>query len=119
LNTLFFLAQTSQPAGNQPVPWQYDPSRWLLPLMAVVVIFFFFSSSRAKKTEQTAREDMLKNLKRGDRVVTAGGIYATVVDVRDTDVILKVDEGTNTKVKFSRDAVKRVVTDEESGGSSK
>jgi preprotein translocase subunit YajC len=119
LNTLFTLAQAASQPSAQPLPWQYDPSRWLLPLMAVVIIFFLFSSSRAKKSEQAARDDMLKNLKRGDRVLTAGGIYATVVDVRDADVVLKVDEGTNTKIKFSRDAVKRVVTDEDSGSSSK
>ena len=120
LNTLFFLAQAaSQPSGAQPVPWQYDPQRWLLPLLIVVMLFFLFSSSRGKRSEQKARDEMLKNLKRGDRVLTAGGIYATVVDVRDADVVLKVDEGTNTKVKFSRDAVKRVVTDEDSASSSK
>ncbi len=121
MNTVFLLAQAaSQPAtGTQPVPWQYDPQRWLLPLLIVVMLFFLFSSSKSKKTEQRARDDMLKNLKRGDRVLTAGGIYATVVDVRDLDVVLKVDEGTNTKVKFSRDAIKRVVTDEENSSSAK
>ena len=51
---------------------------------------------------------MLKNMKRGDRVMTAGGILGTVVDVRDAEVVLKVDESTNTKIKFSRDAIKRV-----------
>jgi preprotein translocase subunit YajC len=124
LNTLTFLAQiTSQPVTNQPVPapvpWQYDPRQWLLPLLILVMVFFLFSSSRSKKTEQKQRDDMLRNLKRGDRVMTAGGIHATVVDVRESDVILKVDESTNTKIKFSRDAIKRVLTDEDTAASSK
>ena len=48
----------------------------------------------------------------GDKVVTAGGIMGTIVDVRDTDVVLKVDESSNTKIKFTRDAIKRVVLDD-------
>ncbi|MGA3068193.1 MAG: preprotein translocase subunit YajC [Tepidisphaeraceae bacterium] len=117
MNILTFLAQATQP--TQPPPWQYNPSQWFLPLIIVVMVFFLFSSSRAKKNEQKTRDDMLKNLKRGDRVMTAGGIYATVVDVRDADVVLKVDESNNTKIKFSREAIKRVVTDEDSAVSTK
>jgi preprotein translocase subunit YajC len=52
-------------------------------------------------------------MKRGDRVMTAGGILGSVVEVRDSEVLLKVDESTNTKIKFSRDAIKRVVTEDE------
>jgi preprotein translocase subunit YajC len=118
LNTLNFLAQAAtQPAA--PVPWQYDPQRWFIPLLVLVMLFFFFSSTRSKKNEQKQHDDMLKNLKRGDRVLTLGGIYATVVDVRDADVVLKVDESTNTKVRFARSAIKHVVTDDTGGKSGK
>ena len=47
-------------------------------------------------------------------MVTAGGIIGTLVDVRDAEVVLKVDESSNTKIKFTRDAIKRVVTEDES-----
>ena len=62
---------------------------------------------------------MLKNMKRGDRVMTAGGILGSVVEVRDSEVLLKVDESTNTKIKFTRDAIKRVVTEDEASSSAK
>jgi len=65
-----------------------------------------------QKTEQKKRDDMLKNMKRGDRVLTIGGILGTVVDVRDSEVMLKVDESSNTKIKFTRDAIKRVVEED-------
>jgi preprotein translocase subunit YajC len=78
----------------------------------MVMVLVLFSSSRTKKTEQKKRDDMLKNMKRGDRVMTIGGILGTVVDVRDSEVMLKVDESSNTKIKFTRDAIKRVVEED-------
>jgi preprotein translocase subunit YajC len=114
LNYLQFLAQTTQPAGSQPPPFWANPSQWLLPLIAVVAVFMLISPMRANQKEKRAREDLLKNMKRGDKVMTIGGVLGTIVDVRDTEVVLKVDEGNNTKIKFSRDAIKRVVTDDES-----
>jgi preprotein translocase subunit YajC len=111
---LHILAQATQPAGTQPPPFWANPSQWLLPLIAVVAVFMLISPMRANSKEKRAREDLLKNMKRGDRVMTIGGVLGTIVDVRETEVVLKVDEGNNTKIKFSRDAIKRVVTDDES-----
>ena len=51
-------------------------------------------------------------LKRGDRVQTIGGILGTVVETRDGEVLLKVDEGNNTKIRFSRNAIHRVLEEE-------
>jgi preprotein translocase subunit YajC len=51
---------------------------------------------------------MLSALKKGDKVVTIGGIHGTIQTVREQSVIVKVDE--NTKIEFSRSAVSSVVT---------
>jgi preprotein translocase subunit YajC len=45
-------------------------------------------------------------------VQTIGGIIGTVVESRENEVVLKVDETSNTKIKFSRNAIHRVLTDE-------
>jgi preprotein translocase subunit YajC len=108
------LPSTQPATGTQRLPWYADPSQLLLPLLAVFFVFIMFSSSRTKKKEQKHRDDMLKNMKRGDRVMTAGGMIGSVVEVRETEVVLKVDETTNTKIKFSRDAIKRVIPEDES-----
>ncbi len=114
MNWIQILADaTTKPTGTEPLPFWADPQRWILPILFGFLMFILFSSSRGKKQEQKTRDDMLKNMKRGDRVMTIGGILGTVVDVRDTEVVLKVDESTNTKMKFSRDAIKRVVMEEE------
>jgi preprotein translocase subunit YajC len=103
-------AATTQP---EPVPFWANGQNMFLILIFGMLIFFVYTSSRTKKQEQAKRDEMLKNMKRGDRVMTAGGILGSVVEVRDTEVLLKVDESTNTKIKFTRDAIKRVVTDDE------
>ena len=107
------LADAAATQPTVPAPFWANPQSFFLPLLAVVMIFIFWSSSKSKRQEQKQRDDMLKNMKRGDRVMTAGGIFGNVVDVREADVVLKVDESTNTKIKFSRDAIKRVITDDD------
>jgi preprotein translocase subunit YajC len=117
-----FLAQAaSNPSQGAPpqVPFWANPNQFFIFIIIAMVIFLFWSSNRAKRKEQKTRDDMLKNMKRGDRVMTIGGILGTVVDVRDTDVVLKVDESSNTKIKFTRDAVKRVVTEDETSPQTK
>ena len=117
-----FLAQpASNPSQGAPpqVPFWANPNQFFIFIIIAMVIFLFWSSSSAKRKEQRTRDDMLKNMKRGDRVMTIGGILGTVVDVRDTDVLLKVDESSNTKIKFSRDAVKRVITEDDTPAQTK
>jgi preprotein translocase subunit YajC len=106
-------AATQSHAPTQDVPFWANPQNVFLLVIFAMLMFFVFSSSKAKRNEQKQRDDMLKNMKRGDRVMTAGGILGSVVDVRDNEVVLKVDEGSNTKIKFSRDAIKRVLTDDD------
>jgi preprotein translocase subunit YajC len=113
-------AITSQPAQpTQPIPFWANQGNIFLIMALLMVFYFIFSSSKSKRTEQKKRDDMLSGMKRGDRVLTAGGILGSVVEVRDSEVLLKVDESTNTKIKFSRDAIKRIVTDDAPAASAK
>jgi preprotein translocase subunit YajC len=108
------VAATSQPApGTEPLPFWADPGRLLFPLLIVGLFYILFMNNKSKRSQDKQHTEMLKNLKRGDKVQTIGGILGTVVDARDTEVVLKVDEGSNTKVKFSRDAIKHVLGDDD------
>jgi len=106
------LAAAPTTQGTEPAPWWATNSA-LLILPVGILLLVMLSGNKTKKVEAKQRQDMLANLKRGDRVQTIGGILGTVVDARDTEVTLKVDEGSNTKMRFTRDSVKRVVTEEE------
>lgn len=82
----------------------------LLPIFLMIGVFLWIMN-RGNRRERHKHEDMLRNLKRNDRVQTIGGILGTVVDVRDNEVVLKVDEASNTKMRFVRGAIKDVLRD--------
>ncbi len=110
------LAQaTTQPAGTQPggdaatpVP---QPSFFSPPIFGLLLAFavFYYFIFRAQRRERRKHDQMLSALKRNDRVQTIGGIIGTVVDVRDHEVVLKVDENSNVKIRFNRAAIKDVL----------
>ena len=81
----------------------------VLPILAIGLVFYFLVIAPANK-QRRKTQDMLSSLKKGDRVVTTGGIYGTIQGVEADVVYLKIAE--NVKVKVSRSAVSGVVTGE-------
>ena len=59
---------------------------------------------------------MHANLTRNDRVLTIGGAIGTVVSVKDNEVVLKVDESTNTKMTFVKTAIQKIMTEDQPVG---
>jgi len=108
---------TKQPDGSEDAQQQvrkpnlFD-SGFLWVILAMFAVIYFVMMRPQKKKQQQHR-DMLNNLKKNDRVRTIGGIIGTVVDVRDDEIVLKVDESNNTKMHFLRSAVGTVLTDQD------
>lgn len=102
--------QTGQ-NGQTPPPFGGMGALPLLLVVFLVVMFgmTFFSQRKEKKK----RADMLGNLKKNDRIVTIGGIIGTIVEVRDTEIVVKVDESSNTRMRFSRNAIQGIVGEED------
>jgi preprotein translocase subunit YajC len=115
LNIPVFAVVLAQAATQQtqPLPFYMNGQLMLFLFIGALLVYMMFASSRTRKAEQKKHQDMLTNMKRGDRVLTIGGILATVVDARESEVVLKVDESNNTKVRFSRDAIKKVLGPED------
>jgi len=117
---LHLLAQATQTAvdatqsagGTETPPWWADPRYMLYVILGIGVIFVFTSSGRATRQQEKKHKEMLSNLKRGDRVQTIGGILGSVVETRENEVVIKVDEGSNTKIRVVRDAIKKVSAEE-------
>lgn len=112
MNTLYALlaqAAASQPASQPAGPASILQSP-LVPLILVIVVFWWVMS-RGRNKERQRFDQMLSSLKKNDRVQTIGGVLGTVVDVRDNEVVLKVDEASNTKMRFNRTAIKEVLRD--------
>ena len=81
------------------------------PILIIIAVFYFLVFGSKRKQEKQ-KKDMLDQLKKGDRIQTIGGILGTVVEAREADVLVKVDESSNTKIRFSRSAIHRVVDEE-------
>ena len=83
----------------------------ILPIAAIFLVFYFIVIAPANKQRRKTQE-MLSALKKGDRVVTQGGIYGTVQGVEAEVVYLKIAE--NVKVKMARSAITSLVSGETS-----
>ena len=93
--------------GNpQPAPQPAPGAAWVqfVPLILIAVIFWFLLIRPQKKKEST-RQDMISRLKKNDRVYTSGGIFGTVVGFKDNDVVLRVDDDTNTRLRIMRQSI--------------
>ncbi|HVE73430.1 MAG TPA: preprotein translocase subunit YajC [Thermoanaerobaculia bacterium] len=80
-----------------------------LPIIAIGLVFYFLVIAPANKQRKKTQE-MLSTLKKGDRVLTTGGIYGTVQGVEPDAVYLKIAE--NVKVKVARSAISGIVSGE-------
>jgi preprotein translocase subunit YajC len=81
----------------------------ILPILAIGLVFYFLVIAPANKQRKKTQE-MLSALKKGDRVLTSGGIYGTVQGVEADVVYLKIAD--NLKIKLARSAVTGIVAGE-------
>ena len=79
-----------------------SPLGMLVPFVLIFLVFYFIVIMPAKK-QQKKKEALIAALKKGDRVITTGGIYGTVAAVEDHDILLKVSE--NVKIRVTKTAI--------------
>ncbi len=87
--------QTQQP--RSPLP-----TMLMIGLMFVVFYFLIFRGPRKKEQQH---KQMVRSLNKNDKVRTIGGILGTIVDIKDDEIILKIDESNNTKIRVSTNAI--------------
>ena len=90
-------------AGGQPG----GPLMTFMPLILMFVIFYFLLI-RPQQKKQKEHKQMLDNLSRGDRVITAGGLYGRVVEAKDD--VLTLDLGNDIQVQVGRAFISAVIT---------
>jgi preprotein translocase subunit YajC len=103
---LSFLMAAPPPGGGEAGTSSFITT--LIPFALIIGIFYFLIiRPQNKKQKETQR--MLNALKKGDKVVTIGGIHGVIQSVKEGSVIVRVDE--NTKMEFSRNAISNVVSE--------
>lgn len=138
MNNIWILAEgdgeiTSTPAGTKPAdettttpvvedngkqappekdtvkretsPWQYAP-------LVILFIVMYFLLIKGPKKKQQKHTQMVKSIEKNARIQTIGGIIGTVINVKENEIIIKIDESNNTKMTISKGAVSKVLSDE-------
>ncbi len=88
LLTIFLM----QPQGEQG-----SPMGSLLPLLAIIAIFYFFMIRPQMKKQKETRQ-FREGLQKGDKVLTVGGIYGKISELKETTVLLEIADGVRIKV---------------------
>jgi preprotein translocase subunit YajC len=88
MNTILMM----QPQGQEANPWMS-----MLPLLLIIVVFYFFMIRPQMKRQKEIRK-FRESLAKGDKVVTTGGIYGKIVEVKETTIILEVAKDVNIVV---------------------
>lgn len=98
--TLLQTAAAQQPAGSA---W----SMWIMLALIFVVMWFFMI--RPQRKQQKELQNFRDGLKKGDKVVTIGGIYGTVDEIKEGTVLINVDK--DVKVRVSKNALVKDFTE--------
>lgn len=85
---------------------QYGSLLYIVALFAIL----YFMMIRPQKQRQKQHEEMINNLKVDDRVITLGGLYGTIIKIKDDYIILKVAE--NVRLKYQKNAVAQLASEE-------
>ena len=107
MNLITFLLQTqAQPAAQQGSFWQ-QYSFIILMILIFVVMYFFMVRPQQKKQKEIVK--WRESLRRGDKIVTVGGIYGTIAEVKDTFLVVEVDN--NVRIRVDKSSVVKDITD--------
>jgi preprotein translocase subunit YajC len=91
------------PPGNAKSSKPFDPM--FMVTMGLMFVVFYFLLFRGPQKKQQKHKKMVQSLQKNDRILTVGGIYGTVVDIKDNEITIKIDESNNTKMRISRNAI--------------
>jgi len=100
LNTFLTMAPQAAEGGN--------PLMSLLPFLLIIVVFYFFMIRPQMKRQKELRK-YREALKKGDKVITTGGIYGRVAEIKDDHVMMEIAD--NVKIKIDKSAIIMDMTD--------
>lgn len=99
--------QDSKGGGAKPGGSLFG-DQWFLFAMLGGIILLYVWMGRGRRKQEAKRQQMLAGLKKGDKVTSIGGVIGTVIEVREDEVLVKVDETNNVRMRFARWAIRGV-----------
>ena len=99
-------AHTAAPRSSQ------SPNYMQLLFIGGIFVVMYFILFREPRKRQRQQQQMVQSIKKNDKVRTVGGIIGTVVDVKDDEIVLKIDESNNTKIRVMASAIGKNLSNE-------
>lgn len=99
--------EAQQEAPPKPKGGFWGGQTMLFVMLGGVFLLYIFMG-RSKRRQAAKRKDMLASLKKGAKVSTIGGILGTVIEIREDEVTVKVDETNNARLRVARWAIRGV-----------
>jgi len=99
--SLFAQTAAAPKAGQSPVS--------MLVMMGVIFAIIYFLMIMPQRKKQKETQNMLSNMKKGDKIVTVGGLLGTVGNVKETTVMVKISD--NTVVEFRKSAIASIINE--------
>jgi len=101
--TTTIASDPNAPAARTPAQRPFGGSAWIWIVLMFVLMYFLLFRGPQKQKQQ--RKKLVQSLQKNDKVQTIGGIIGTIVDIKGDEIILKVDEANNTKVRVASTAI--------------
>lgn len=106
LNDLILFGMSSSPQGEAGA--QGGIASFLPFILIIFIVYFLMIRPQSKKAKE--QKNMLASMKKGDKVITIGGVYAKIVEVKDSSLILDIGKG-NT-IEIDRNSINTKLADE-------
>ena len=86
------------PTATQPTEQNPNSTWYMIAFLVVIFALFYFVMIRPQRRRMKNQQTMMSSLQKGDKVITAGGIYGTIDSVREDSVVIKVEPGVMLRV---------------------
>src|SRR3989304_9732760 len=87
---------------------QGNPMMQFLPCLVIIFAIMYFLIIRPQKQKEKKRLQMISNVRKHDKIVTVGGVHGVVISVKENEVIVRVDDAKDVKLKIDKSAITAV-----------
>ncbi len=87
---------------------QGNPMMQFLPVMIIMFAVMYFLIIRPQKQKEKKRQELISNVRKQDRIVTVGGVHGVVTSVKENEIIARVDDSKDIKIKIDKSAITSV-----------
>jgi preprotein translocase subunit YajC len=107
ISVLIFIGGCLPQADGQAAESNPNSTWYMIAFLVVIFALFYFVMIRPQRKRQKEQQTMIAELQKGNKVITAGGIYGTIESISEDSVVIKVESGTTLRVNKGSVALRR------------